>query len=156
MRKLNSFTVLELLVVMGVSAIIIGSATYLTFSFQSFLNNQNQQSEEQQKIISFYSDLLNEAINADYFSYNNDEIILVKNESSSNIYYTDTILYFKKSYQNQQINVFDFQFGVDDNEDFEKLNQFNLNFSFQNQKHNWYFNKQYSTKEKINQIYAEY
>jgi type II secretory pathway pseudopilin PulG len=157
MNKLKAFTVIELLVVMGVSAIIIGSATYMVFSFQSFLNTEQNVNQQNQELINIYADLQSTIAQADYFRYQNDKIMISNDNSESFIFIEDSFLVFSQDFQKQKILAQNIKITIDnENEEAEKLNSFNLAFRVKNQDYNWGFYKQYNSKENINLIYAEY
>ncbi len=157
MNKLKAFTVIELLVVMGVSAIIIGSATYMVFSFQSFLNTEQNVNQQNQELINIYADLQSTIAQADYFRYQNDKIMISNDNSESFIFIEDSFLVFSQDFQKQKILAQNIKITIDnEEEEIEKLNSFNLAFRVKNQDYNWGFYKQYNSKENINLIYAEY
>ncbi len=157
MNKLKAFTVIELLVVMGVSAIIIGSATYMVFSFQSFLNTEQNVNQQNQELINVYAELQSTIAQADYFRYQYDKIMISNDNSESFIFIEDSFLVFSQDFQKQKILAQNIKITIDnEEEEIEKLNSFNLAFRVKNQDYNWGFYKQYNSKENINLIYAEY
>jgi prepilin-type N-terminal cleavage/methylation domain-containing protein len=93
MKRLKGFTLMELLVVLGVSGLIITAALFLLFNFKGFLGVQMTDRTDQEKVIEYFTILQNDFQNSSICKrVTTTSLEMVKEESKVYYYFKPNLI----------------------------------------------------------------